>query len=257
VTTIDLGKEQVEAALAAFEQLPSDERAESEQVRWLFGSDEKGLLLPAGSCGFYADAGRLYFVDRKHSLYIREPGGKWRFGGVCPGWWLVARDGWLYCTRGDEILTRREEARDSPWEHWGSFPRLEPGERSGFLTIGGDRLIAAIYLHVFCTKPLANPTAPWAREPSASAVWPDGIAATSEHLYCHDGSNLLSRPLRNPASPLKRVAHWPSECCFLSVDGDRLLAFGGGPGPVYARPLAAGPAADWAIVGSVHVPRER
>jgi RNA polymerase sigma-70 factor (ECF subfamily) len=257
IRAIELGKEQVAAVRAAFERLLPDERAESEQVRWLFGSDEKELFLPVGSCGFYAEAGQLYFVDRKFGLFIREPGKQWRYGGVCPGWWIVAEGGRLFCTRGNEILTRREDARDAPWRRWGDFPPLGTGERGGFLTIGGDRLIAAVHPHLFYFRPLAAPTAPWARQSSDTPVWPDGIAATSERLYGHNTRNLLSRPLHDPAAPWAPVARQPDGCTFLAVDGDRLLAFGGEPGPIYARPLAAVPAADWTIVGRVHEPRER
>jgi hypothetical protein len=233
--------------------LPHDPRAEVEHLRFLFGEPGGKLRLPAGGNGLALAAGRMWFVDGNMSMYERDPKGQWRCVGDCPGWWLLAHEGQLYCTTGDDILTRPINAPNSSWVLWRKIPEFKPGERGGFLAVVGDRFYFAVQPGVHCHCPLADPKAPWVRQETNVPLWPDGIAGTADGFFGHNATHLLTRPARDASAPWTPLAIWPKECHFLAVDGDRLLAYGG-PGPIYARPLAAGPMVDWEIVGEAHDP---
>jgi RNA polymerase sigma factor (sigma-70 family) len=254
VPAVNLATKYVTAAQAAFDRLPSDVRAEAEQLQRLFGASPMELLLPAGMSGFAADAGQLFAVDaRTHALFIRDLAGRWHYGGNCPGWWLAVHGGQLYCIRGDEILTRSVDAPTAPWARWSDLPLPGKNEGRGFLAVNGERIYVAIHPNIFSHRPIAKPEQPWKREVSPIPIWPNGISATVDRFFGHDATHVIARPLQDSAAPWSKVARWPKECQFLVIDGDRLLAFGG-PGPIYTRPVAAGPEVDWSIVGRVHEP---
>src|SRR5262249_5845017 len=249
---IVVGQSSFASAERLFERLPRDPRAQPEQLRFLFGPPGGELLLPAAGLGFAADAGRLFVVDQDRDIYVRDATGRWRFAGFCPGWWMVAHGDMLYCDLMGKIVTRRVDSTWAPWVEWVDFPTCGPGDR-GFLAIAGDRFYAEIHPNVLCHRPLGDSKAAWVREESQTPIWPDGIAATAERLFAHDADYILSRPVRDASAPWTRVARIPDGRTWLAVDGDRLLAYGG-PGPIYSRPLTAGPEVEWKIVGRAHVP---
>ncbi|GEM_PF-1470227 len=255
-TEVVLGRAEYAAAERLFDRLPRDAQVESEHLRFLFGPPGGELLLPAEGNGFAVDAGRMWLVDRDAELYARDAAGKWHFDGHCPGWWLIAQDGQLYCTVGEKILTRPVDAPGTPWVLWKNWPVMKTGESGGFLAIAGDRFYVAILPNVLCYCSLGDPKAAWVREDSVAPIWPDGIAATAQRIFGHDAKNVVARPARDESAPWTPVARIPSGPRFLAVDGDRLLAYGQ-PGPIYARPLAAGPEVDWEIVGRAHEPPRR
>ncbi len=252
---IDLAKDNFANTLAALERIPSDPRSEKEQIRWLFGDDPEKLLMPTGLRGFAADNGRMYIVDQDQAIYIREPNGQWHFAGTCPGWWMVARSGRLYCQRGSEISTRLADERDASWERWGDFPSLNAGERSGFLAVTDKHLIVMVHPNVACIRPLAEPDKPWVREENTNPIWPDGVVGIRDQLIAHDQRNLLLRSATDPNAKWKPIASWPEGGSFLALDGDRLLNLGN-VGEIYSRPLTAGPEVGWSNAGTVHDPRK-
>lgn len=252
-TEIVLGYGAYAAVVQLFEQLPRDTRAESEHIRFLFGEPGGEFRLPAGANGFAIDDGRMWLVDGDLNMYVRDRNGRWRFDSACPGWWLVAHKGRLYCTAGDDIFTRAADEPHKPWERWRTFPEIKPGEERGFLAVAGDRFYAAIHPDVVCNCPIDDPKAPWVREQSTTPLWPSSIAATKEQIYGHDARHLVTRSVGDPSAPWKPIGPWIDDITFLAVDGDRLLGFGG-PGSVYSRSLTAGPEVDWEIVGKAHEP---
>jgi hypothetical protein len=151
-----------------------------------------------------------------------------------------------------KILTRPIDALWQPCTFWKKIPELKPGERGGSLAIAGDRLYFTIHNNVHCYCPLADPTAPWVRYENSEAIWPE-IAATTDRFFGRNSTHLLTRPVRDIAAPWKPLARWPENGTSLVVDGYRLLVVGK-PGPIYSRPITAGPGVDWEIVGQTYDP---
>lgn len=256
LTEIVLGRNEYVEVERLFDQLPRDQRAESEHLRYLFGEPNGPLRLPAGGTGFCASGGRMFLVNGDMEMYVREPDGRWHYDSECPGWWLVAHDGQLYCTRNDEILTRPIDAIGKPWTLWKKFPVFEEGERGGFLAISGGRFYLSIHPGVLCYCPLSDPATAWVRENRVTPLWPDGLAGSADTFFGHNARQILSRPTLDATAAWTPVARRPEEATFLAVDGDQILAYGR-PGPIYARPLNAGLEVDWKIVGQAHEPSRR
>ena len=256
VPTVDLGRQFVVDAKAAFGRIPEDDRTATEQIQRLFGNDPAMLIVPSGLKGFTAHARHLYVVTRHGALFSRAPSGVWRFDGECPGWWLTAQGGRLFCLRDREIWMRPIDAPSRAWARWCAAPILRQDERMGFLAASSDRLFAFVQPGAIVSRPLSDPVSEWVREGVASPVWPDGVIASSHHLFGHDSRHVLRRAVKNSGETWTAVARWPADASYLAVDGDRLLCCGS-PGPILSRPLTAGIEVEWDVVGRMQVPSTR
>lgn len=253
VPAVDLAKDRVDIAKAAFDRLPRDNRAESEKIRHLFATDSGAFVLPAGIRGLSASEGRLFLVDVSFGLFMRKPQGEWRFVGECPGWWLTANGTRLFCIRGDEIWIKPSLDRDVAWVRWSKLPPPRPEERYEFLAVSGDRLFVVIQPGGLISRPLSGSRETWEREVRPSPLWPTGLAGTTDRLFGNDSRRILMR--MKEKEEWTPVAPWPDRCEYLVIDGDRMLACGGSPGPVHSRPLSAAPEAAWEVAGQVLIPQ--
>lgn len=256
VPAVDLGRQFVADARTAFERIPEDDRTAPEQTRRLFGNDPAMLIVPSGLKGFTAHASRIYVVTEHRGIFSRASSGHWRFDGECPGWWLTAHSGRLYCLRDHEIWMRPIDAPSESWARWCAAPTLLKDERMGFIAASNARLLAFIHPNVICSRSLSEPIGDWSREGVSSPIWPDGVAASSDQLFAHDSRQVLRRIADKPGAAWVPVARWPDNAHYLAVDGDRLLSCGA-PGPILARSLTAGIETEWEVVGHMRVPATR
>ncbi len=249
------GREEFAAAERLFAQLPPDGRAESDQVRALFGTPGGELLLPADPRGVSGFPGGLVLARGNDGLFVRDPSGRWRAAGECPGWFPVIDNGRVFC-QGDGILTRRLSEPSAAWEKWCDAPPIRPGEeRVGILFVAAGRLHETVKPGALYSRPLDNPAAEWTRAEHRLDI--GGLAVVNEELFGHDDRQLYRRPVADPAAAWVPVGPWPMGCNHLIADGDRLLAFDLSGGPIHARPLSGGSGDPWAVVGRVHSPYKR
>jgi RNA polymerase sigma factor (sigma-70 family) len=249
------GREAFAAAERLFDRLPPDPRAEAELLGHLFGPPGGELLLPADTRGVSGFPGGLILAVGNDGLFARDESGRWRDAGECPGWSPVVAGGRVYCYGGGVIRSRPLADPAAAWERWCDEPAVGPGERRlGILSVAGGLLYETVVPRVHYHRPLADPGAGWSR--TDCPLDEGGLAAVGETLFGHDGKQLFARPA-DPAGEWKAVGPWPAGCRTLVADGDRLLAFGVNPGPIYARPAAAGPDEPWAVAGRVHDPYAR
>lgn len=234
-----------------FDTLPRDPRAEAEHLRYLFGPPGGGLLLPAATAGFSANAGRWVLMDEDRGLFVRDVAGRWRAAGECPGWNPVLAGDRVYCSGHSVIRSRPVADPAAAWEKLCDEPPVGKGEHADALCVSGDRLYQVVHPNILYSRHLTDPKAAWVRE--EAPIWPNGIAAADDRLFAHNATHLLTRPAGDAAAPWEPLAPWPDECSILAVDGDRLVALGGS-GPIYARPLSAGPSVEWRVVGRVQEP---
>ncbi len=85
----------------------------------------------------------------------------------------------------------------------------------------------------------------------------EGVAAVGDALFGNDGKQLFKRPAGRLDAARVPVGPWPGGCDSLVADGNRLLAHGRGPGPIYGRPITAALSDPWTEVGRVHDPYKR
>jgi hypothetical protein len=252
------GKEEIAEALKLLDRLPRDNRVEDEQFRFLVGPPHGELLLPADRAGVSGFDGGL-IISTNGALFVRNSEGRWGYAGEGPGWYSVVSRDRVYCTAAGTIRSRPLAAPAAEWETVCPEPPLRAGEKAEQVFVAGDRLYQAVHPNVLCSRPLANPAAEWTRV--NVPLWSTGHAVTRDTMFGNDRKHLYSRPTANPNAEYRPVGPWPggfgpAECSTLVADGDRLLAFGG-VGPIYARPVKAGPDEPWTVVGRVHDPYQR
>jgi hypothetical protein len=140
------------------------------------------------------------------------------------------------------------------WEVVCPAPLIKRGEDAQQLFVAGRRLYQAVNPGVHCFRPLDYLGPTWDR--ITAPLWPDGLAVAGGRVFGNDRTWLLVRVAPAHADPShvwEPVAPWPTGCNTLVADGDQLLAFGG-EGPIYARPVKAGPEEPWKFIGRVHDP---
>lgn len=254
-TEVVRGREEFAAAERLFAQLPPDARAEPDQVRTLFGVGG-AVRLPTESRGVSGFPGGLVAATADGGLFVRDAAGRWRAAGPCPGWGPVVADGRVYCFNAGGIQSRPLDRPDARWEKWGDAPPLRPGEpRHGHLFVAGERVCMTIDPQGVASRPLNDPTAGWER--SGHSLGPHSVVEVGETLFGTDGKRLYKRPAAHPDAGWVLAGPWPTDDDRLVADGDRLLAYTWGPGPIYARPAAAGPDVPWEEVGRVRDPYQR
>lgn len=249
------GREEFAAAERLFAQLPADDRAEPELLRALFGPRGGELLLPTENRGVSGFPGGLILVASGGGMYVRD--GSWRMVGECPGWWPVVADGQVYCDWDREIWSRPLAKPSAPWVKWCDKPTPGPeGEQAtGLLFVADERLCMTMKPHGLCSVPLANPAVGWTR--TKHPISHAGVAAVGDTLFGNDGKQLFKRPAAQLDAAWVPVGPWPPECNWLVADGERLLAYGWGPVPIYARSITAPPTEPWTKFGRLHDPYKR
>lgn len=189
-------------------------------------------------------------------LFVRDRAGRGRYAGECPGWYPVVIGDRVYCHAHGAIRSRPLADPTAAWEKWGEAPVLRPGEKDWQLFVAGGRLYLAAQLHAHYSRPLDDLKAGWERR-YPIPLWPNGLAEAGTKLFGNDHKQLFARPAADPQAAWVQAGPWPDFACdTLVADGDRLLAFGG-PGPIYARPVAAAADEPWVVVGRVHDPYKR
>lgn len=250
------GREEYLATEQLFARLPADDRAESEQIRALFGPPGGELLMPTDNRGVSGFSGGLILVAELDGLFVRDASGRWRAAGTCPGWAPVVADGRVYCYDADGIQSRPLDNPNARWEKWGDRPPLRPGEPGhGQLFVAGGRACMTIDPQGLASRPLNDPKAEWKR--SSHSLGPHGVAEVGDTLFGTDGKRLYKRSAAQPDADWVPAGPWPTGDDRLIADGTRLLAYPWGPGPIYSRPAAAGPDVPWQEVGRVHDPFRR
>lgn len=249
------GRDEFAASEKLFAKLPSDDRAEPDQIRALFGS-ETAMFLPVETRGVSGFSGGLVAATVDGGLFVRDAAGRWRAAGTCPGWEPVVADGRVYCFNANGIQSRLLAHPNASWEKWCDEPTLGPGEQAhGPLFVAGGRLCMTMEPHGLSSRPLNNPKAEWKR--SSHALGPHPVVEVGETLFGTDGKQLLKRPVAQPDAAWVPVVPLPTPDHKLVADGNRLLAYTWGPGLIYSRPASAGPDVPWEEVGRVHDPYQR
>ncbi len=250
------GQEESATVEQLFEKLTPDDRAESEQIRALFGSPDGELLLPSDTLGVSGFPGGLALSSATGGLFIRDSAGHWSYAGKCPGWFPVVVDDQVYCYRDAAIWSRSRFNPSASWVKWSDEPTVQPGtpQRTGILFVADRRIYVAVQPNHHFSRPLADRSIEWER--SEAPLDHEGLAAIGPTLFGNDGTRLFARPVADRHAAWVPVGPWPQGCRTLIADGDRLLAFGG-LGPIYARAATAGPTDPWTIVGRVYDPHLR
>ncbi|QDU21913.1 RNA polymerase sigma factor [Urbifossiella limnaea] len=250
------GREEYAATERLFDRLPKDDRAEAEQLRQLFGPPGGEVLLPTGGLGTSSFPDGMILSADGGGLYVRDGAGSWRYAGECPGWFPVVADGQVFCFESGVIRSRPLAEPTAPWVRRCDEPPLGPGDRAtGELFVAGGRLCMAMEPHGLNSRPLADPAAGWVR--TTHPVQPSGFAVVGDSLYGKDVERLFERPAGQLDAAWVPAGPWPAGCLWLVADGTRLLAYGRGPGPIYARPVGAAADVPWTAVGRVHDPYQR
>lgn len=253
IPTADFARSSADAARTAFERLPVDDRAETEQVGHLFATASGAFVLPAGLRGLSASDGNLFAVLSNSATYCRNPAGRWSYLGECPGWWMIAQGKRLFCIRGDEIWLKPSLERNVDWVTWSRLPKLRADEKYEFLAIAGDRLFVIIQPGGLVSCSLTDSELKWVREADSTPIWPYGFAGTADRLFGQNTRQILSR--RAGGREWTLFAPWPERGHYIVIDGDRMLACGGDPGPILSRSLSATYEAEWDVIGQVQAPR--
>ena len=252
---ITRGRDEFAEAKRLFGRLPKDDRAEAELLRMLFGPRGGELLLPTENRGVSGFPGGLILVAGNSGMYVRDGAGKWRYAGECPGWHPAVVDGQIYCD-SNAIWSRPLDKPSADWVKWCELPTLELGEQMrGPLFVAGGRLCMTMHPHSVRSRPLNDPSVGWTR--TEHRPHHEGLAVIGDTLFGNDGKMLFKRPAAQFDATWVPVGPWPSGCDRLVADADRLLAYGRGPGPIYARAIAAKPTDPWTKVGRVHDPYKR
>jgi RNA polymerase sigma-70 factor, ECF subfamily len=250
------GRDRWAWARDTFALLPPDPRAEDELIRHMFGPTGGELLLPVGHRGVSGFPGGLILADVNKGLYVRDPAGRWRYVGECPGWGPVVVDGEVYCVGHGLIRSRPLSNSKAPWARVCDEPPVEKGAELRYHFVAGGKLGVAVFPHKLLTLSVGKPAAIW--EQVENPHWHDGMTVVGGQLYGYDQKRLYSRPFADPRADLRPIGPWPEGCNVLFPDGDRLVTFDHSrPGPIYARPLTAGPDDPWTEVGKVHDPYKR
>ncbi|WP_202920161.1 RNA polymerase sigma factor [Urbifossiella limnaea] len=248
-----IGRDEFAATERLFDRLPKDERAEAALLRLLFGPPGSELLLPARSLGASGFSGRVILAAECGGLYVRDDTDSWRYTGECPGVSPVVADGRAFCHVNGGIWSRLLAEPTAPWVKWCDEPPLEPGDQDRRdLFIAGGRLCMAMKPHALNSRPLSDPAVGWVR--TTHPVQHGGFAVVGDFLFGNDGERLFKRPASQLDAAWVPVGPWPPGYDRLVADGDRLLAFGRDPGPIYARPAAALADVPWTEAGRVHDP---
>ncbi len=252
-TVIVRGREEFAAAEKLFARLPPDERAEPDQVRALFGAPGGTVLLPTETRGVSGFPGGLVAATRDGALFVRDDPGWWRSAGTCPGWGPLVADGRVYCYTHGMIRSRPLNDPTAPWEKWCDEPPLALGNlRLGQLFVAGGQLCMTVEPSGLYSRPLTDRTAGW--KWGTNDLNLTGVAAAGDTLFATDGKRLFQRPAANPDAAWTPVGPWPVGQERLFVDGDHLRTYVWGPGPIYTRPVSAGPDVPWREIGRVRNP---
>lgn len=249
-----LGRDRWAAARQIFSLLPPDPRAEAELIRHLFGTPGGNILLPTGGHGVSGFPGGLILATDTGSLFVRDAAGRWRSTGECPGWNPVVHGGRVFCSGNGMIRCRPLAAPAAAWEKWCDEPLGEKGAQTGQMFAAGGRLCMTIHPSKLYSRPFADLAQGWTL--TAHLLWPDGLAAVGDRLFGNDRKRLYARPAADAGAEWVSVGPLPDGSGEFVADGDRLLTFGG-PGPIFARPAAAGPDVPWTVVGRAHDPYAR
>lgn len=242
-----------ESARRVFAVLPPDPRAQEELIGELFVPPGGAFRLPAKSRGTSSFTGGLIVADVSDGLFVRNPAGRWRYAGECPGWWPVVAGRWVYCIEGEQLLARPLADPSAPWQKWCDLPPVLPGEVTCSLFVDGGRIWVARSPSRLYSRPVTGPATPWERTDFVGQVcWRAGIDGT---VYGNDGLHVLvAGRVSQPEAGWRRIGPWPERCGSLIVDGNRLLAYDPGSGPIYSRPISAGSDHPWKVEGRIHDP---
>ncbi len=246
------GREEFVAAEKLFAKLAPDERAEPDQIRALFGS-ETAMRLPTEMRGVSGFSGGLVLATQDGGLFVRDAASRWRAAGTCPGWEPVVADGRVYCYTHGMIQSRPLNNPNAPWEKWCDDPPLAPGERGlRRLFVAAGRLCVTADPGGLYSRPLTDRQGGWKR--NDYTLNPNYLAVVGETLFGSDGKQLFKRPAARLDATWVPTGPWPGGDDRLIADGDRLLVYTWGPGPIYGRPASAVPDVLWQEVGRVHDP---
>lgn len=242
-----------QAMMRLFDALPRDERAEQEQVTYWFGpggwsGDE--FTVSAGNRGVAGNSQALFVTTLHGQTFVRRATGGWKHWGDCEGWNLAADDTRLYYTAGSTIRSLQIEDPSAAPATVAATP-LDLPLRS--MTVGDGCLFVALEDGSrLCTRPLSSPAEGWTK-----FVRPDPaprLATDGRRLFAFDNHRLQVRKLEPADSPWELLGPAPEGIKHLVVWGDRLLGVPKYPGPIYARPTAAGAEVGWEEFGRVVAP---
>jgi RNA polymerase sigma-70 factor (ECF subfamily) len=235
----------------AFARLPADERAEADHLRHLFGPSGEELVLPVG-CHVAGFPGGLITQASGHGLYVRDLTGRWRYAGICAGWGATVADGRVYCTGDAMIRSRPLDDPLAPWERVCEAPPTQKGQEGMYYFVVDRTHVVACAGNVAWVRPM-GPAATWTRV--ESPTWLNGATAAGNRIYGAVGDRLYACEFVPPGFQWREIGPSATNCTALFVDGSRIVAYDQRqPGPLYARPLDAGPDDPWREIGRFHDP---
>jgi hypothetical protein len=250
----DTGHQGIAFGRQAFGKLPIDDRAEAELARAVFGEPGNALTLPQEVRAVTAVGERWFVTTQDSGLFARD-GGRWRYRGECPGWFLSAVGDRLYADR-DGVETRSVDGTGAAWERvcerppedWKKF------EVRGMAAAGGQ-VHYAVHRRTdgataVWSKRLDDPKAEWRRD--QLPVHPGLFTGAGDWLYAAGPEGRLARrSATDSTAKWEPIGRLPADVGLLQAVGDRLLAFDRAKGSIHARSLN-GVDVGWQEVGQIH-----
>jgi len=172
----------------AFDSLPTDDRAEQEQVRHLFGEhgwSGQNFTIPSTASHVFGNS-RTLFVWMSATgctFSLRVEGGGWRYAGIVEAWPLGVDETHFYYGDANKYFSRRIDDPQGSWERIGAMTPLFPSDawlttadrahlkwRAGGEALPTPRLLAVWgnrLLHIpgepgpIQCRSLSDPNTPW------------------------------------------------------------------------------------------------
>lgn len=177
----------------AFDLLPTDDRAEQEQVRHLFGEhgwSGRVFTIPSTASYVFGNSRTLFvwMIATGSTFSRRVEGGGWRYAGTVEAWPLGVDETHFYYGDANKYFARRIDDPQASWERVEAMPPLFPSDAL-LTTADRDHL-------KWRAEREALPT------PRLLAVWGNRLL----HIPGEPGP-IQSRSLGNPESPWEVMGH--------------------------------------------------
>jgi RNA polymerase sigma factor (sigma-70 family) len=242
----------------AFRLIPHDDRAEEEQVRYLFGEHGwtgREFTIPSTAYYVFGNSRTLFvwFSERGDTFARRIDGGGWRSAGILPHWHICVDDThFYYAAPPDHLLARRIDDPQGSWAKVGTMTgRIKP---EAWVTAAHGKLFYRGSGPTVLTKATHNPDEPWTELPEIPSSW-RGLASAGGRLFSGGEATVYELPLNRADAKWQPSRETLPPSRFLAVWGDRVLHIPEAPGHIRSR-SASDPDAPWEKMGHVHVPQE-
>src|SRR5262249_47493790 len=153
---------------------------------------------------------------------------------------LAADEAHLYFATGGTIWSQPINSPATPPAEVRALPE---GHSARHMAVGGGTIFVQTNRpdKRIISRPVADPRAKWVKQPRPAAM--GGLATADRRLITQDGKQTLYLLSDEPSPQWQDNGPAPPACETLTRWGDRVLSIPQEPGPIYARPLAAGPGA--------------